>query len=264
MRPFPFTVVAGSASAVASGALLACVVAVAFGPVAPARAGCVGALVVDGSVLYGVGRIFAAQLPARGPEREAVSPACNDTSGANEPDRRTTARTLRGLPARVAVVDRFDTLYYAEGSVIASARHPLHLAIFGRRRFPNYRRRHACRPESATLRGAVVGPIGAAGFTLRRVDRTVQVAIDYRTTLADRPAYQPLLAGQRVALRTSLCGPRRVADQVAFLEPTIEREPVDATDFDFGGARLPGWVLPLAAAALLLVTLVVVLTRWRP
>jgi hypothetical protein len=67
------------------------------------------------------------------------------------------------------------------------------------------------------MRGVLADEPRSTSFDLRRTDRTVTITVDAATRLANRPAHQPLVAGQRVALRTSICGPRRVADAIRFV-----------------------------------------------
>ena len=144
------------------------------------------------------------------------------------------------------------------GSLIASAAHPLPLALFGSRARPSYRERHPCRREDRTMRGAVVED-AAYGFELRRTDRKVRIDVDAGTRIANRPPYQPLLAGQRVALRTSICGPRRLADAIRFVGGTVRPPRSDVTTADDSSS---GGVGLAAGVAGLLLVVAIGARRW--
>ncbi len=200
-------------------------------PVAIAEAGCISAIVVDGRVLLGQGDVALSSVPPPAGHRAAVNPACNDTPPAREPDLRTTVTTLRGIAPTVAVLERVREgrrsdrreLFVAVGSPTNTRAHPLHRALHtGRRR--QTRTRRSCRPERRVQRGVLATDLRYDGFTLRRADRRVAIGVDARTRLTNRAATQPLLAGQRVALRTSVCLSRRVADHIAFAGPTVEQK----------------------------------------
>lgn len=198
----------------------------------PAYAMCVSTVVVDGKALHGQ-QIDRSLLPRRGPERQVVVPACND-AGQDEPDRTGRARTLRGIPAAVAVV-RGGSVYVDDDSLTVLGDHPLHRAIAAEDGPVSYRERHPCRREKRAQQGTVTKNAGTR-LELRRPDRTapVPVSVDAATRIAGRPAYQPIREGQRVTLRTSLCGPRRVADSILLTGPV----PAAATHDPSGrGAR---------------------------
>lgn len=203
-------------------AVLALAVVAALAAVAPepARAMCVSSVVVDGHRLIGHSA-DRALLPPRGPEREVVDPACND-AGQGDPDRTVRARTLDGIPAAVAVV-RGEHVFVDEDSLPVLGDHPLHRAIAAGHRQTSYRSDGTCRREEGAQRGTVAANAGTA-LELRRADRTVPISVDARTQIAGAPAYQPVRAGQRVTLRTSLCGPRRVADAIRLTGPVPAAE----------------------------------------
>src|SRR3954452_22714891 len=99
-----------------SSMLTACALACLVAPAA--RASCVPAVGVDGSVLSSVHGSDRA-LPAGGGRVRAVAPACND-AGQRRPDGRTTVVRFAGVPADVAVrsLDG-DGVYLATGSLTA-------------------------------------------------------------------------------------------------------------------------------------------------
>jgi hypothetical protein len=180
-------------------------------------------VVVDGRVLMGAELESGARLPARVGPYPAVSPACNDTGG-DEKDQRTTVNRLAGIPPRVAVAGRDgSTLYSADGSLLQLATHPLHAARFSSRHEPSYRERRRCRPHRTPLRATVLYAGDALRVRLAR--RTVLVGVDSSSRITNRPAYEPVLPRQRLRLRTSRCGPRRVADRITFVGPSVTPEP---------------------------------------
>jgi hypothetical protein len=241
-------------------ALLAVVVAAALaGGVARApvaSASCAAAVVVDGRVLFGSAVPRPSRLPPRAGTYPAISPACNDTGG-DDPDRRTTVQRLRGLPPRVAVAvaGRPDTVYYAEDSLPTIGTHPLHAALFGNPQTPSYREHRRCRRYRTAVRGQVVE---AGGLRIRTAERTLAVSVDAATRFTNRPAYEPVLKGQRLRLATSRCGPRRVADRVTFVgtapAPAAYRSPghmADSRQLDLAGWQVVLIVLVGSAAGLI-------------
>src|SRR5215213_5175478 len=91
----------------------ALLLAAGFAPAEAARASCVAAVIVDGTVLYG-GPAPDGKLPPLGGRRSAVAPACND-AGQDDPDGTTTVLRFRDIPVDVAVhSDAGDAVYLAE------------------------------------------------------------------------------------------------------------------------------------------------------
>ncbi|WP_028064027.1 hypothetical protein [Solirubrobacter soli] len=233
-------------------ALLACV--------APrvARASCVGAVVVDGTVLLGESASDRT-LPRTAGEMPAVSPACND-GGPKQPDGRTTVVRFAGVPADIAVrsVDG-EHVYIAYGSLTALATHPLHQPSS-----PRFSRRR-CATRKPTLEGAA----DSAGYNtidLIAGGRSHLVRVDARTALVNRPVYQPIRRGQRLSITATRCGSRLIADRIAFTGPTIAGPRYQGYTPSALGSGLP-WpvVLLIAALALALaVWLVERITRPRP
>lgn len=222
-----------------------------------ARASCAAALVVDGVVLYGTSlEAVPGVLPPRGARHPAIAPACNDSNGDDDKDRRTTVTSLAGMPPRVAVAEVGDdtSVYVAQGSLLALAGHPLHATFYGERRRPSRRRGRACRND-ATLRGTVRQPTGGSQIVLSIRGRERIVRVDARSRITNRPVHQPVLAGQRLELRTSLCGSRRVADRITFTGATVL--PAGYARRADGGGDMP--IVHVIAAALLLVGIAVVL-----
>ena len=221
----------------------------------PSEASCAAAVVVDGSLLFGVGRIVERHLPALGERRGAVEPACNDAES-DEADRQVTVRTLDGLPPRAAVIGT-DGLYLARGSLVVSSAHPLHRAVVRAGSEPDVRRRR-CRRESGPRRGVLAETAFREGRTMRLRLTTPQgpvtVRADELTRLTNRPAYEPLAKGQRVSVQVSACGGGRRADRIAFVGPTIDDERVETDsgggapdDIDLGWFFAAGFVAVLAA-----------------
>jgi hypothetical protein len=216
---------------------------------APA-ASCVAAVVVDGRLLLGHGNIAAAHLPGVAEERRAIAPACNDETD-DEDDRTISVLTLDGVPPEVAVLRRGGPteLYVAEGSLVVSSAHPLHRAVY-RRTSRRSGRRRTCRREPRAVRGTLADDSMGTGRTLalRSGRRTIVIVADARTRLTNRPAYEPLNPGQRLAIRTSICGSLRVADTIAFDGGTVPPEPVETNTG--GGTELdPRWMVALAFVA---------------
>jgi hypothetical protein len=189
---------------------------------------CASAVKVDGELLFGTGSVDASRLPARGAERQAVVPACNDAAS-DDPDTATTVVTLGAIPATVAVLEpaRDGTLYVAAGALVASEAHPLHAAMYdaGERRAMQRARR--CRRERRAVAGKVDHTDWDAAYLVRdgRVDT---FAVDAETRLVGRPAYEPVRKGQLVSARVSRCGSRRVIDELRFTGPVPA--PAERTD----------------------------------
>lgn len=190
---------------------------------------CGSAVVVNGHALIGAGGVGA--VPDRGRAIPAVLPAC----GSDGPDSRIRVEPLKGVPPEIAVA-RGRELFLDSDSLVEIRAHPLHRTRFGDRPI-DYRKGRRCRREDGVTRGVYAG-----NRRIRRADRTVFVAIDVATRLTNRPAYEPLRDGQSVALRTSICATRRVADEIAFVGPTVEddRYTPDFSD-DGGGFEVPDW-----------------------
>jgi hypothetical protein len=204
-----------------------------------ARAGCVGAVIVDGVVLIAHAPPDRT-LPRPAGRTSAVLPACND-GGPRRPDGKTTVVRFAGIPADVAVraVDSHD-VYIADGSLTALATHPLHEST---RRLT--RRRCA---RKSTLRGTA----GAAGFDsieLTAGGRSHFYRVDARTALANRPVYQPIRRGQRLSITATRCGTRLIADRIVFTGPTIVPERYKAQTDSAPGSGLP-WGIVLLIGAL--------------
>ena len=228
-------------------AIVAVVAGLAAAPVA--SAGCASAVVVDGRWLLGHQVLHPSRLPPRVGPHDAIAPACNDTNLSHEVDQPTTVLRLRGLPVGVAAVPegRRDTVYMAPGSLPELGSHPLHAALFESARTPSYHGPRRCRPYSTALRGRVVED---GALRLRLAHRTVFVSADAFTRFTNRPAYQPVLKGQRLRVVTSRCGPRRVADHVTF----VGRSPVPVP-YTSSRRTSDGWapgLAPRPAAGLVL------------
>jgi hypothetical protein len=209
---------------------------------------CAAALVVDGRLLMGHGGVEARRLPPRERSVAAIEPGCSAD------DRPTTVWTLRGVPPEVAVVHGSD-LYVAEGSLTALADHPLH-AVSSRRPA----RRKSCAPRSP-LRGTV-SYAGGDGIALVASGRELWVEVDARSRMANRPAHQPVVTGQRLVVRASKCRRRTVADRIAFEGATMHPERVALRLGDDGG--MPLWLVLVAAMATLGLAVAAV-ERWtRP
>lgn len=213
-----------------------------------ASAGCASAVVVDDRVLLGATVEAPSRLPPRAGTYPAISPACNDTGG-DEPDRRTTVRRLRGIPPRVAVAEagRPASVYHAKGSLTRIGTHPLHAALFRNVGTPTYRKDRRCRPYRTAVRGRVVDD---GSLRIRTADRTVFVSVDVATRFTNRPAYEPVLRGDRLRVATSRCGPRRVADRVTFVETAPAPDyRTDGRAADPRGPDLAGWQVVLIVLA---------------
>jgi hypothetical protein len=217
-----------------------------------AQASCVGAVVVDGSVLlgsYGPDR----KLPPSAGRVRAVAPACND-SGQPHPDGHTTVVRLSGIPADIAVGSvSGDEVYLADGSLTALAAHPLHQTG---RRFARSDCRH--RPK-------LEGTAESAGFdsiALRSGGHMRYLRVDAQTRLVNRRAYQPIRKGQGLRIEGRRCGTRLVADRITFTGPTVVPEPYRSPHIESGVRSFP-WVLAyvIGAGCLAFVWLVERITR---
>ena len=108
---------------------------------------------------------------------------------------------LHGLPPTVAVVSNdLSDLYVARGSLVQSEAHPLHSVVYGQEPL----RYHHCRRSSRVA--AVVDDGLFPG--IETADGHRPVAVDGRTRITNRAAYEPLSPGQRLRVATA---PRRVA-----------------------------------------------------
>ena len=241
-------------------AALALVVALAAGGAlarAPeSSAACASAVVVDDRVLIGSIAEVPSRLPPPAGTYPAISPACNDTGG-DEPDQDTTVVRLRGLPPRVAVRTRGRPIvvYAANGSLLEIGSHPLHAGVFRSARTPSYREGRRCRPYRTPVRGRTVGD---GALRLQTASGTVAVSVDVATRFTNRPAYEPVLEGQRLRVATSRCGPRRVADRVTFLGSTpapvaygSDNRPAGSRGLDLAGWQVVLILLPRSAAGLI-------------
>jgi hypothetical protein len=229
----------------------AAVLLLSAAPDPAASMSCASAVVVDGRLLFGHGQFRAGRLPPRGRSVRAIIPGCG------KDDRPTTVWTLRGLPRHIAVVRDGAglELYVAQHSLTPLAGHPLR-AVFRRRPA----RRGDCTPR-ATLRGTVTSPDGR-GFGLDVSGRELYVSVDARSRIANRPAYQPVLARQRLVVRASRCGRRTLADRIAFRGATVRPERVDASLGEEGAGVGATLRLALIAAVLLLCLAVATMGRW--
>jgi hypothetical protein len=223
---------------------------------APASASCAATVVVDGRVLYGSARLEAAPLPALGGRRKAIEPACHDYGGSEEKDRPTKVVTIRGIPPTVAVMDPNVPMFFiARGSMPQMADHPLHRSIYNAQRPPTFRQKGRCRPHRSPIEVVAGEPAsGFTGFRATQRSRHLFVSVDSKTRLTNRPPYEPVFARQRLRLHTSKCGPRRVADRITFVGPTIEPESSGLSDArlprDYSVAAIVGWVLLAGGAAM--------------
>ena len=184
---------------------------------------CSEGLRVDGVFLWGHGEPRG-RLPAPAGRVAAAIPGCGDTEQVY--DEPTTATRIRGIPPTIAVT-RGGRLFIAEGVLAAMGAHPL------RGIAPARVRDRCCRPHRTPLRGTV-GHGSIYGFEMRAAGRgPVFLRVDRRTRYANRPALQPLLRPQRIRVRTSACGHRRVVDSITFLGRTVQprRERLDIGPF---------------------------------
>jgi hypothetical protein len=221
---------------------------------APAvQASCVGAVVVDGSILFGYNAADWKLPPSAGRLR-AVAPACND-AGQGSPDRETTVVRLRGIPADIGVRSaRGDVLYLAKGSLAALAAHPRHL--------PSHRFvRKGCARQPAL--GGTAQAADLDGFALVAGGRTHFVRVDARTALVNRRAYQPVRDGQRLQVSGWRCRAGVIADRIAFVGPTVLAEP-DRPTLARSGARSFPWATALLIGALCFAVVGFVVRITRP
>ena len=194
-----------------AGGVLAAAATGAAGAAPPvARASCIPTVVVAGQTLNGTAVADLADpsaLPEPGDSEPAIVPPCRDGGEPDGRDRPTEVRSLAGVPPRVAVVDPSGrTVYLARGSLTGLAAHPLHAAFQGRGDVPERR----CRPRRADLQATVLAVESRGrGFSARAGGRTVFVAVDAGTDVANRPATTPLRRGDRVLVRAAACGVRR-------------------------------------------------------
>jgi hypothetical protein len=203
-----------------------------------ARAGCLGAVVVDGTVLIGESASDRT-LPRAAGQMPAVAPACND-GGPLQPDGTTTVVRFAGVPADIAVrsVDG-ELVYIAHGSLTALATHPLQQSTPAGRH---------CAARQSTLEGTA----GTAGFDrieLIAGGRSHFYQLDGRTALVNRPAYQPVVRGQRLSITARRCGRRLIADRIAFTGPTIVPRRYVGYRSSAVGSGLP-WVVVLLIGAI--------------
>lgn len=233
--------------------LVICVLALpALVPPPAADASCAATVVVGKRLLFGQGDVARDELPPVGKEHPAVEPACND-EGQDDPGRPITVRTLRGLPPDVAVLRHQSSteLYVAEGSLVVSAAHPLHRAVYAR---GSVARRGPCRRVPRAVRGRLADEsYGTLRTLVLRVGSGRPAAVvrtDERTRLTNRRPYEPVNPGQRLAVRTSVCRGRRVADAIAFVGPTVAADPVE-TDTGVGFDVDARWIVGGAFAALI-------------
>ena len=91
-------------------------------------------------------------------------------------------------------------------------------------------------------------------LALRSGRRTIVIVADARTRLTNRPAYEPLNPGQRLAVRTSICASRRVADTIAFDGATVPAERIE-TDTGGGIDLDPRWSVAVAFVGVILALL---------
>jgi hypothetical protein len=224
-----------------------------------ASGSCAAAVVIDGRLLFGTAVQHPSRLPARAGERDAIFPACND-GGPIEDDHEGTVMRLRGVPPQIAVTGaKPGGVYVDEASLTVIGTHPLHAAIHGPYSAPSYRSGRACRPYRTAVRGEVLRD---GVLNLRTTaDRTVFVSVDAATRFTNRPAYEPVLKGQRLRLATTRCGPRRVADRVTFLGATPRPEAYRGSRAAGGGLHVAGWVIVVLALMAGAVGLIGVL--WR-
>jgi hypothetical protein len=206
-----------------------------------ARASCLPAVVVDGTVLIGEGASYLQMPPAAG-EVPAVAPACND-GGPPSPDGRTTVVRLAGVPTDVAVrsVDG-DDVYIADGSLTALAAHPLH------RSTSRIARRRCAARKSSTLEGTAADTARFDHIELIAGGRTHLYLVDAGTTLVNRPAYQPIRRGQRLSITATRCGRELIADRIAFTGPTIVPPRYVGYTRSALGSGLPWGIVLLLAA----------------
>jgi hypothetical protein len=231
-------------------------VAVALFEAAPADSmSCAAAVVVDGYVLLGSGRVpHRDRLPEGGASLRAIEPACGD----DDHDREVTVTALRGIPPSVAVTstDAHSSLYVAPGALVARAEHPLHRVWYADSRRPSARAGRSCR-EAGRVAGTVMGGLGFDGLALRTSRGEQWVRVDAQSRIANRPAYQPALRGQRLTVGVLRCGRDLVAERIRFVGATVRPQLTSSRD---DSNDLPV-ILAAIATALVGITLIFKVTR---
>lgn len=211
-----------------------------------ARASCASLLYVDRVILTGLHVPPGIDLPPDGGRVSAVSPGCNDTNGANEPDRRTAATRLQGLPPTVAV-RQGSTLFLGGSTLLVIGDHPLHAVFRGR-----VSERRRCHRLSRPVEGHVL----SAGFDRIVLQQYRVVRADRRTRFVGRPSYQPLNSDQRVSITASRCGKHVIADRITLTgpetPPDLASQPDFTGDVDDGDDGLPIGLLVVGVPALFL------------
>jgi hypothetical protein len=233
-----------------------CWVTVALFEPAPADSmSCAATVVVDGYVLFGTARApHPERLPEHGASLRAIEPACGD----DDHDREVTVTAFRGIPPSVAVAstDAYSSLYIAPGALVALAKHPLHRVWYADANRPSARRGRSCR-EAGRLTGTVMGNQGFTGLALRTPRGEQFVRVDAQSRIANRPAYQPALAGQRLTVGVLQCERDLVAERIRFVGATVRPQLTRIRD---EGNSLPV-ILAAIATVLVGITLIFKLTR---
>jgi hypothetical protein len=231
-------------------------VTVALFEAAPADSmSCAAAVVVDGHVLLGTARgPHPERLPEHGATLRAIEPACGD----DDDDREVTVTAFRGIPRTVAVAstEAYSSLYVATGALVALAEHPLDRVWYAGASRPSARRGRSC-SEAGRLTGTVMGHQGFSGLALRTRRGEHLVRVDARSRIANRPAYQPALTGQRLTVGVLRCGRDLVAERIRFVGATIRPQPSSIRD---DGNSLPV-ILAAIATVLVGIPLIFKLTR---
>jgi hypothetical protein len=232
------------------------VVAVALLGAAPADSmSCASVVVVDGYVLFGnAGADHPERLPNQGASMRAIEPAC----GEDEDDRDVTVTSFRGIPPRVAVAstEASSRLYVSDGTLVALADHPLHDVWYSGASRPSARRGKKCR-EAGRLSGTVTDELGFDGLALRTPRGERGVRVDAHSRIANRPAYEPVLTGQRLRVGVVRCGRDLVAERIRFVGATVRPRLASSRD---DGDGLPV-ILAAMAAALAAIALIFRVTR---
>jgi hypothetical protein len=137
---------------------------------------------------------------------------------------------------------------------VALASHPLHSAWFADARRPSLRRGQPC-TKTASITGTVSHPGDFTSLRLATPDGERTVRVDARSRITNRPAYQPVLQGQRLSVRMVRCGQHRVADQIRFMGATVRPKRHEiGLDGDGGLA----WPLLLVPAAIVLFSIALI------
>lgn len=226
-----------------------------FEPAPADSMSCAAAVVVDGYVLLGTARApHPERLPERGASLRAIEPACGD----DDDDREVTVTAFRGIPPSVAVAstDAYSSLYVAPGALVARAEHPLHRVWYAGANRPSARRGRSCR-EGGRLTGTAMGDQGFSALTLRTPRGEQFVRVDAQSRIANRPAYQPALTGQRLTVGVLRCGRDLVAERIRFVGATVRPQLTSIRD---EGNSLPV-ILAAIATVLVGITLIFKLTR---